>query len=69
MNVHAEHTCPLCGYRFTEEPQRCRGCPIAIGCETICCPHCHYTFAPGSRLLGALHRLFSGKNRRRENPG
>jgi hypothetical protein len=57
-DLHAWHTCPLCGGRFEEQPARCRGCPVAIGCETVCCPHCEYRFVTGSRVLGLLHRLF-----------
>lgn len=55
--VEAWHTCPLCGYRFRESPSVCRGCPVAVGCEAVCCPACRYQFVSGSRILGALHRL------------
>ena len=56
--------CPLCGFQFKEQAERCGGCPIAIGCETICCPQCNYQFVSGSRLLRALHRLFNRSGRK-----
>jgi len=52
------YTCPLCGFRFDQGSAACAGCPLAGGCEAICCPHCCYRFVAGSRILDALRRIF-----------
>lgn len=35
--------CPVCGHAFqAEERNHCDGCPLAKGCQTICCPACGF---------------------------
>ncbi len=51
--------CPLCGAEFDGASQGCRpSCPLAKGCNVVCCPACGYSF-PQERagLAGRLRRM------------
>lgn len=55
------HTCPLCGYRFTDSAMSaCATCPLNAGCKLICCPNCGYQQPDlkTSRLARWLGRWF-----------
>ena len=53
--------CPLCGYEFdpAREQAECQGCPLAKGCNLVCCPHCGYHTIDESKsgLLLLLKKL------------
>ena len=36
--------CPICGYRFdVSNAGACGSCPLASGCNLVCCPNCGHT--------------------------
>lgn len=55
-----EHSCGLCGFRFTQddlaalEGRSCGGC---AGCGAIRCPNCGALLPGESRIAGAVVRL------------
>jgi hypothetical protein len=53
----SEYKCPLCGCEFGRSSEKCRACPMAGGCNIICCPNCGYGFAEESRLVGWIKRI------------
>ncbi len=53
--------CPLCGGRFAGKESCPEGCPLAGGCRTLYCPHCHYRFVEDSTLARWVSRLFPGR--------
>lgn len=58
--------CPLCGGRFVPEPSACQNCPLAGGCQLVCCPNCHYSFPAESKLINRL-RIAWGRREPRRN--
>jgi hypothetical protein len=59
--------CPLCGGEFDATGLGCRpSCPLAKGCQVVCCPSCGYSF-PRERagLAGRLRRALDRFERRR----
>lgn len=60
----SEHSCTLCGARFLEGAPACPGCPLAVGCRLVCCPHCGYQFPESSAIAGRVSR-WAGRFRRR----
>jgi Fe2+ transport system protein FeoA len=61
-----EFACPLCGFHFDPAGRgQCARCPLATGCQIICCPACGYQFTdPQSTLIG---RWLQGRRRRRRH--
>ncbi len=56
-SADATFVCPLCGSRFTPGERACSACPLAGGCDIVCCPHCGYTFPGSSRIATWIGRL------------
>jgi hypothetical protein len=53
--VQRMERCPLCGTEFDSAGQGCRPtCPLAKGCQVVCCPSCSYSFPQETGLAGRL---------------
>ena len=66
--------CPLCGHSYQAEARsHCQGCPLANGCETVCCPACGFVDVDPrrstlGRWLGMRRRRREGESGRRARP-
>ncbi|MFH1774733.1 MAG: hypothetical protein ABH874_07240 [Methanobacteriota archaeon] len=60
--------CPLCGFEFSREEMKCRGCPVSTGtCNTLCCPNCNYQFVEESKIVNFFtKKILQSKIFRRE---
>jgi len=51
-------TCGLCGLTYDEEGQGCRpSCPMARGCNLICCPNCGHGMPREGQLAQGLRKI------------
>jgi hypothetical protein len=58
MEKDSYHRCPLCGAKFTEAEQKCRGCLLSKDCGLLCCPHCGYSFKERSAMVDFFKTLW-----------
>ena len=50
--------CGLCGHDFDPDGKGCRpACPLARGCQVVCCPACGYSFPRETGLAAKLRAL------------
>jgi len=52
--------CSLCGYEFSDDDARCKGCLINKGCKTICCPNCGYQTVEKSGIISWIKNRIMG---------
>lgn len=59
--------CPLCGFTFDRNDERCHaGCPLSAHCTIICCPNCGYQTVDDSRgFVGRMGRWMGRRRRHR----
>lgn len=50
-------TCPLCGYRYENSPEKCVRCPMGRNCKVLCCPHCGYQVVDDTSVKEALYSI------------
>lgn len=65
-------TCALCGYQFDTAALACYGkCPLAAGCNVVCCPNCGYQTVDESRsgTVNLLLKLKASLSKRQETEG
>lgn len=60
----AHRACPLCGATFSEDEERCKGCPMHRNCSVLCCPACGYTFVVESQVANAFAKLWKRRTAR-----
>ena len=59
--------CPLCGGTIPADRSRCGGgCPMAMNCRILCCPHCGYGFVEDSIVITGIGRLMRRLRRKEE---
>jgi uncharacterized protein (DUF2225 family) len=62
--VARKERCPLCSTEFEAEGQGCRpSCPMAKGCQVVCCPTCSYSFPQETGLAGRLKRFLERRRK------
>ncbi len=50
--------CALCGFVFDEQGAGCRpSCPMARGCNLVCCPNCGHGAAREGAVARALRKV------------
>jgi len=53
-----EMVCGMCGQRFNpDEHSACRRCPLAPGCQLVCCPTCGFESVNPQRSVLASNTL------------
>lgn len=58
--------CLLCGHDFDPAGLGCKpGCPLAKGCNIVCCPRCGHSSPRETGLAGLLRRALVKLERRR----
>lgn len=53
--------CALCGFVYEPEAHSCASCPMARGCQVICCPRCGYAIPKESSLVKLWRRVAKRK--------